>query len=256
MTIRFNKKKQPALQWYTSDKLKVPHAMFTRHGGKSTPPYTGLNIGHTTGDTHAIVQENILLTRVIVPRRFLVSAQQIHGDQVTIVKHIDQDTLCQPADALITNQPGVALLIQQADCQALLLHDPKNNIIAAIHSGWRGSTLNIIGKTVATMQNAFNVNPRHLIAVISPSLGPCCAEFIHFQDELPPSFHVWQRRPSYFDFWSISKDQLIQAGVAEEHIETTAICTTCNDNFFSYRRAVREGNPVTGRNGSFIALPE
>jgi len=104
---------------------------------------------------------------------------------VIIVEDIKQDTEFAEADGLITSEPGVGLLIQQADCQAVLLHDPEQRVIGAVHNGWRGSTLNIIAKTVAVMEDYYGVNPKNLKAVISPSLGPCCAEFIDFQQELP-----------------------------------------------------------------------
>ena len=70
------------------------------------------------------------------------------------------------------------------------------------------------------MSSAFETNPNDLRAGISPSLGPCCAEFINYQSELPRSFHNYQVKPDHFNFWSISRDQLISAGVKPENIET------------------------------------
>jgi copper oxidase (laccase) domain-containing protein len=99
------------------------------------------------------------------------------------------------------------------------------------------------------------VAPNTLLAVISPSLGPCCAEFIHYRKELPTWMHAYQIRPHYFDFWAISRQQLIDAGVLPAHIDVATICTCCNPQFFSYRRATKTSGGRTGRNGSIIGLP-
>ncbi|MCI5208553.1 MAG: laccase domain-containing protein, partial [Candidatus Electrothrix sp. ATG2] len=159
-------------------------------------------------------------------------------------------------DALITGQKGVGLLIQQADCQAVLLHDPQRKVIGAVHNGWKGSVANIIAQTIRAMQESFGTAPADLRAVISPSLGPCCAEFVHYKKELPLPFHQWQKKENHFDFWAISRWQLQEAGVCNEHIAAVGICTMCDQDFFSFRRATKkQGQPgVTGRNGSVIAL--
>jgi len=102
--------------------------------------------------------------------------------------------------------------------------------------------------------NAYGVKPSDLHAVISPSLGPCCAEFISFAVELPSSLHGFQVRPNHFDFWKISRAQLMEAGLPDHNIETVGICTCCDGDFFSYRRSMKGRNPTTGRCGSVIAL--
>jgi YfiH family protein len=253
----FQLQKNPAadsMRWYSSDLLSIPHAMLCRCGGVSSNSFATLNLSFGVGDDSNDVQVNRQRLKQWLGIHFLVSAVQVHGDQVVLVEDIRQDTEFREADSLITREPGVGLLIQQADCQAILLHDPVQKVIAAVHNGWRGSTLNIIAKTVAAMHGYLGVSPDNLKAVISPSLGPCCAEFINFQQELPKSFHTRQVTPCHFDFWAISRDQLMEAGLKDTNIETAGICTVCNKDFFSYRRAVREGSGITGRNGSVIAL--
>ena len=242
------------MRWYSSDLLSIPHAMLCRCGGVSSNSFATLNLNFGVSDDSDNVKVNRQRLKQCLGIDYLVSAVQVHGDQVVIVEDIKQDTEFAEADGLITSEPGVGLLIQQADCQAVLLHDPVQKVIAAVHNGWRGSTLNIIAKTVAAMEGYYGVNPKNLKAVISPSLGPCCAEFINFQQELPKSFHARQVTPCHFDFWAISRDQLKEAGLKDTNIETAGICTVCSKDFFSYRRAVRQGSGVTGRNGSVIAL--
>lgn len=242
------------MRWYRSDLLSIPHAMLCSCGGVSSNSFATLNLSFGVGDDSDGVKINRQRLKQCLGIHYLVSAVQVHGDQVVIAEDIKQDTEVAEADGLITSEPGVGLLIQQADCQAVLLHDPAQGVIGAVHNGWRGSTLNIIAKTVATMYDYYGVNPDNLKAVISPSLGPCCAEFINYRQELPKSFHARQVTPCHFDFWAISRDQLTEAGLKDTNIETAGICTVCNKDFFSYRRAVRQGSGVTGRNGSVIAL--
>lgn len=182
----------------------------------------------------------------------LLSSRQVHGDRiVSVVGRPDGDMQYEGYDALITNIAGIGLLIQQADCQAVLLYDSIGGVVANIHSGWKGSVYNIIGKTIGQMNRDFATDPKNLHVVISPSLGPCCAEFKHYRSELPLPLHAYQVQPNHFDFWAISREQLLQAGVKPENIHNLRICTVCDDRFFSYRR---EG--VTGRFASVIGLKQ
>jgi copper oxidase (laccase) domain-containing protein len=99
------------------------------------------------------------------------------------------------------------------------------------------------------MSQFFSTEPVDLIAAISPSLGPCCAEFINHRAKLPEALHSYQIRENYFDFWAISRDQLSASGIRPENIHVAEICTCCDLNYFSYRR---EKN--TGRFASVIGI--
>ena len=145
-------------------------------------------------------------------------------------------------------------MIQQADCQAVLLFDPVRNVAAAVHCGWRGSVANILEKVVYRMISGFGVSPEELLVAISPSLGPCCAEFVNYKKELPVAFRSFKVQEDYFDFWRISKHQLVSAGVIEENITVTGSCTCCSKDYFSYRRSSRISDGVTGRNCSVIVM--
>lgn len=229
--------------------------MFLRHGGCSTGVYSSLNLSFGTGDNPERIRINRQRLKANFHITFLASAVQVHGTKVLCSDEMNGDKEFASADALISNQPGVGLLIQQADCQAVLFYDPVQQVIGAAHSGWRGSTENIVAKTVAAMQRKYDVVPANIRAVVSPSLGPCCAEFIHAASELPESFFKYQVQPDHFDFWEISRQQLLQAGIQENNIELTQQCTACSNDFFSYRRSVKNGQSSTGRNGSLICLP-
>lgn len=228
----------------------IAHGVFARTGGQSPAPFHSLNVGLHVGDSEDCVLGNRELIRKHLALDCLASARQVHGDRVWVVAaSLDRDTELDGYDALVTDRPGIGLMIQQADCQAILLHDPRTRAIANIHSGWRGSVLNIIARTVQVMQEAYGTRPADLLAAISPSLGPCCAEFRNHARELPASFSPYQVRADYFDFWAISRDQLLAAGLGRERIEIAGICTRCEENFFSYRR-----ERITGRFASVIAI--
>ena len=242
----------------TTAHLAAPHAMTCRLGGVSRGAFASLNLSFYVGDEADRVRENRHRILAALELPHLVSLKQVHGDQILVLDSTPEQSEDIPGfDAVISNVPGLALLIQQADCQAVLLHDPKCQVIAAVHSGWRGSVANLIGKTVARMQAAFGVNPADLHAVISPSLGPCCAEFVNFRTELPE--WMWRfavpDKAAHFDFWAMSSKQLAEAGLLPERIAVTGICTRCNRDFFSFRRAKQESGGVCGRNGSLIGLP-
>jgi copper oxidase (laccase) domain-containing protein len=128
-----------------------------------------------------------------------------------------------------------------------LLVDPESRIIANIHSGWRGSISNIAGKTVRALER-LGLNPAKTLAAVSPSLGPCCAEFVNFKREIPEEFWSFRSGPLHFDFWALTRAQLSEAGIGEQNMEFAARCTVCEKSeFFSYR-----GEGKTGRMASVI----
>lgn len=175
-----------------------------------------------------------------------VYADQVHGD--TIITLDKRPTHKPSGDALITNKSRLPLMVKIADCQGILMYDPKTNTIAAVHSGWRSSAQNIISKTIQKMQTEFKVNPAYLHIGISPSLGPCCAKFSDPESELPENIHPYIQK-NHVDFWQLSLDQCKNAGVPQNQIELAGECTKClPDKYFSHR------NRDTGRMAIFISL--
>ena len=242
---------------FVSERLHRPHGMFYASGGSSTGPFASLNLSFHVGDENRHVHANRAAVCAALGLRHLVSLHQVHDDRVLV---INQDNIGVEEhtgfDALITDQAGIGLLIQQADCQAILLAARSMDVVAAVHCGWRGSVCGIIEKTVARMREVYGTDPADLDAAISPSLGPCCAEFINYRQELPEWMHAFQVQPLHFDFWAISRRQLENAGVLPDHIDAVGRCTRCDQRFFSYRRAVKTADGITGRNGSVIGLPQ
>jgi len=230
----------------------LKHAVFTRHRGVSTDPYASLNVGLTVGDSTERVARNRELIRASFGYGELQFIEQVHEDGVVVIDPDRPNPVSRPprGDALVTARAGLTLVTQLADCQPVLICDPAHRVIANVHSGWRGSLQNIVGRTVAVMVDQCGCRPGSLLAGIGPSLGPCCAEFVNYRKEIPPG--LWQYRDSrdHFDFWAISRDQLLDAGLVETHIEVGGLCTRCRtDLFYSYRA---EG--TTGRFAAAIGL--
>jgi len=233
---------------------EVVHGIFTRQGGVSQGPYASLNLSFTVNDEAARVRENRRRVQAALPVSHLVSAIQVHGRRVAMVTagNPAPETEVPEVDLLITRQKGLGLLIKQADCQAVMLYDPENRVAANVHCGWRGQVQNLLGEAVAHLQDLCGSRPEALRAGIGPGLGPCCAEFRNFRREFPPELWAYQVKPAYFDLWSLSRDQLLTAGLAASHIEMAGLCTRCRaQEFFSFRR-----DRLTGRQGAVIALKE
>lgn len=248
------RKKKDGIEWLEFELLAdfphLIHGVFLRVGGASDFPFDSLNLGDATGDHHVHVTHNRRRICEVFCLERLIFGKQTHGDVVLEVP-ADDHKLRISCDGLITKVPNIGLAIQHADCQAAIFYDPIEKIIANVHCGWRGSVQNIYAKTVSQLGS----RPENLLVCISPSLGPTAAEFIHYQRELPPSFFSFQIRPTYFDFWTISRMQLQQAGVLPHHIEIANICTVSNPKeFFSYRREKKTGRNATvvGFRGQFF----
>lgn len=230
-------------------------AMFNRHGGVSAEPFSSFNTSYTVGDSSSAVTENRARIKEILGISTLFSARQIHGDEIYCLDSKPQGDLeVDGYDALITDLTDVGIMIQHADCQAVLLFDPQKRVVGAVHCGWRGSVLDILGKTVRAFTTFYKSRPENLLATISPSLGPCCSEFVNHQLELPAHFQRFHTGENHFDFWKISGEQLVAAGLKTSSITVAGECTSCSSDYFSYRRAKRRGNDVTGRNGTIVAL--
>jgi polyphenol oxidase len=227
------------------------HGVFTRRGGVSRTPFHSLNLSHAVGDRPEAVTENLGKVRAALSATRLITLNQSHGVDILIPGEGEEVHAVPTADALITRLPGTALLIKQADCQAVILFDPRRGVVANVHCGWRGNVANLLGRVVSRMKEEFSCKGSDILAAIGPSLGPCCAEFVGYKEIFPEAFQAFRVRENHFDLWSLSSQQLIEAGLKREKIEVAGVCTRCRtDLFYSYRK---EGN--TGRFGTVAMLP-
>jgi polyphenol oxidase len=244
----------PFLQFPALSRIQgLRHAVYTRLGGCSPPPYESLNTSSAVGDQAKLVAVNLKRIREAFGAPSLQEMTQVHGEHIRMLVCPDDTNLqraATPADAMVTALQEVALMVKQADCQAVLLVDTARKAIGAVHCGWRGNVADLPGKVVQRMKTSLGCSPGEMRAAIGPSLGPCCAEFTSYQDLFPPHFDRFMVRKNFFDLWEITRRQLLEAGLKKDKIEIAGICTRCRrDLFFSYRG---EGN--TGRFATLIMV--
>ena len=226
----------------------LAHFVFTRHGGVSDSAFQSLNVSTSTGDRAENVETNLSMILEITGARSLRFMNQVHGDNLLILRESNFQDSADPftADAMITDLAGVALLVKQADCQAVILYDPLRKVVANVHCGWRGNAHGLLSTVIAAMRAEFGCDPSRMRAAIGPSLGPCCAEFVTHREIFPESFRPFMIRDNYFDLWAVSRSQLVQSGLKEAHIESADWCTRCRtDLFYSYRGEGRTGRFAT-----------
>jgi YfiH family protein len=188
----------------------------------------------------------------LAPENF-VFHQQEHTRNITVVKKdhggkgfYNYEDGFADNDAMITNEKNLCLMIMGADCVPILLYDPIKAIIGAAHAGWRGAVQSIASTTVKAMQNEFGCKPSDLVAGIGPSIGPKNYEvdqvvydaFFEAFDYCDELFTNGKLPGKYqLDLWKANKIQLLNAGLKEENIEVSGICTfESNENFFSARK--------------------
>jgi purine-nucleoside/S-methyl-5'-thioadenosine phosphorylase / adenosine deaminase len=226
----------------------IAHFVFTRHGGVSDSVFQSLNVSFSAGDNPEHVETNLSIVREIAGARSLRFMNQVHGKNIVILRESNFQESAGPftADAMITDLPGAALLVKQADCQAVILYDPVTKVVSNVHCGWRGNANGLLSSVITAMREEFGCDPSRLRAAIGPSLGPCCAEFVTHREIFPVSFRPFMTRDSYFDLWAISRFQLVASGLKDEHIESAGWCTRCRtDLFYSYRGEGRTGRFAT-----------
>lgn len=257
--------KKGTLEYLQAENIPVPHAFTTRFGGVSTGINASLNLALNSQDTLENVETNlrILADALGFDPEKLIMTRQIHSDMVRVVTQQDHLGLCHrdyPAcDGLVTNTPGVALLVFTADCTPLLLYDPVTGAVGAAHAGWRGTAKAIGARCVEAMVRNFGTNPKDIRAAIGPNIGFC-----HFETDadVPEAMRaafgkevnpfIEKRGDKYhLDLKAINALVLRRAGV--ENIVISGDCTCCQpDRFWSHR--VTKG--ARGSQGAMIVCKE
>lgn len=231
---------------------QIIHAFTTRTGGVSDGPYGSLNLSWSRGDEPARIEENRLRVSQALGLERLVFANQIHSALVLKVEAIAPERWSAgQGDALITNKPGLGLCAQTADCTPVLLHDPENRAVAAIHAGWRGAVSQIIAATIVRMGDAYGTRPEALQAAIGPAIsqsnyrvGPEVLD--QFEALLGPlDRSVIGPRDGEggagLNVAEVCRRQLAGLGVTQ--VSHLALCTFAQEGrFFSSRRAARDGH--------------
>lgn len=245
------------------------HGISTRFGGGSEGAFSSLNLALHNGDDRKTV---VLNRRVYggalgMPASAFVTAKQTHGTNILCVDPsyagrgaFAYGDAIDDTDALITDVPGLPLLMFFADCVPVLIADPVKRVVAVSHAGWKGTVGKIAQKTVLAMKDRYGSSSADCLIGIGPSIGVCCYEVGEevaemFCEAFPTDSESllqggkdgkWK-----LDLWRANKIQLEEIGVPPSNIEVSAVCTACNSGlFFSYRA----DHGKTGRIAAAISL--
>lgn len=228
-------------------------AQSTRHGGVSSPPYNSLNLGLYTADSTELVRENRrrFFQQLGLDPAQVAGARQVHGDAIL---RVEEPGEYEGYDALITDQPGIALTVTIADCCPVLLYDPERRVIGAVHAGWRGTVAGIAGKAIQYLTVHFGADPMDIQAYVGACIDRSSYEVdADVADHFAQAYKLWDpdRRKFYLDLKKANRDQLLAQGIQGEHIGLSPWCTVRNnEHFFSHRH---EGGK-TGRGLAVIAM--
>ena len=258
-------KKQGTLEYLVAEGIGVPHCFTTRLGGVSTGSQASLNLAIGRGDSPENVEQNlrILTTALGMEPEKLVLTRQTHSDIVRVVTDGDCNGFFHrdypECDALVTNTPGLCLLVFTADCTPILFHDPVTGAVGAAHAGWRGTVQSIAAKTVEAMVREYGAKPEDIRAAIGPNIGFC-----HFETDadVPEAVlaafgeeageFIRKKEEKYLlDLKAINAMVLRRAGV--RHIEVSDACTMCSPDVFWSHRVTRGDR---GSQGAIIQCKE
>ena len=267
------------LKVYKSGKMdryeeKVRYYVTTRLGGVSKYPYESLNISFKNAEDreNSEINLDIVCEKLKFTRENCVCVYEDHTDKVAIITEenkndylfdLHHNKIC---DAMITNVKNVPLVVTIADCNAIVMYDPKNNVIANIHSGWKGTIQKIYLNTLNKMIEKFNSNPKDVVCAFSPAIQKCCWKtkdtdlaygFKNYWNDIPSDEFICKDENGWIhvDFPYVVAKDLIKAGIKEENISNENICTCCNvGTFFSYRKKTELNEPAYGTQISIIEL--
>lgn len=207
------------------------------------------NISFATADDRAVVLQNRRDLREALGLRAMAELSQVHGDALVFEPaDVPADGISSyEADGHATSRAGLGLMIKTADCQPILLAHVGGKHIMALHAGWRGNRIDFPGSAVRRFCEQYGLSPQDIMAVRGPSLGPSMAEFIHFDQEWGQDFDRWfDARDKCMDLWSLTRHQLLEAGLLPSRVYGLDLCTaTMNHLFFSYRREKASGRQAS-----------
>lgn len=243
----------------------IRHGFLTRAGGVSEGPFASLNCGYSSGDEIARVETNRVraLDRLGVAPTSLCTVRQVHGAEVVLAREPQPQRPTTPADALVTDRPGITLGVLCADCAPVLLADPEAGVIGAAHAGWRGALAGVIEATVRVMAE-LGARPGGIRAAI----GPCIAQASYqvgpelrtrFTEQDPAAAALFVP-VSDSDRLLLDLKGYVLGRLARAGIEASAALpedTHADEaQFFSARRARQRGDERFGLLLSAIALVE
>lgn len=250
---------------FSAKTKKVNFCFSGRMGGQSKGNYTSLNLSFRQDDDSSTVKKNWqkLLSVLSLPS-FVLSPEQVHGNDICFVDVFNLSlrpksdkfslTVFSSVDGLFISQQSVPIGALFADCIPVVIFDLDIRFAGVLHAGWRGTLENISYQAVKSVVSAKNLEPSNLFAVIGPGIGRCCYKV---SKELLIKFKNYpealQLAPaSKIDLKRVNRMQLLQAGLSRERIVDVDICTSCNTDYFSYRR----DKGKTGRQAAIVWIEE
>ncbi len=261
--------------WTISNTSNVLAFSTRRAGGVSTGKYGEFNINEYCGDDalHVAENRNRLAAALGIAPESIVLPHQVHGMEVRQIgadyfrrSAEERRQLLEGVDAVTTDQEGLCIGVSTADCIPVLLYDEAHHAVAAIHAGWRGTVRRIVQKTLEHMQATYHTEPANLKAVIGPGISREAFEvgnevYDEFQKEgfdmeaiaelFPATCQTADDSPQkkwHIDLPLCNKNQLKQAGVHDENILQTGVCTysRCDEYFSARRLGIQSGRIYTG----------
>ncbi len=243
------------MQIFLPYKSRILYAVTNRANGVSKSPYDSLNLALHVGDN----PKDVLKNREIVANKFgfyiqnLIYMEQTHNSNIVRIDDPLKNKI-EKCDGIITNVKNIPLMVMVADCVPILFYDPKNHVVAVVHAGRNGTFLEIAKKMALKMRDEYGSDLNELLVHIGISIGVCCYEVGEdLADIAIKSFgkeYVEVRdRKFYLDLKRLNQDQLLSIGVDKDNIEISPTCTSCDKNYFSYRR-----DGVTGRFAGIMML--
>ena len=218
----------------------------TKIGPDAEPPYY-FNLSYSVGDEKEIVDSNRrLFFRELGLNEKMVSYQkQVHEDKINTVNSFGS---CGESDALITTTKNLGLAISSADCPAIFIYDPMQKVIAAVHSGWRGTEKKILRKTIQKLKSDFSSNPSNLICYIGPSISQNNYEVgEEVAGKFEKEFILKKENRFYIDLSEANHKMLVDEGVKEVNIQVSGLCSfEYNNLLHSYRRDGIESGRALG----------
>lgn len=211
-------------------------ALSTRDGGPPGSPF-GMNLSYSVGDDPQNVKANRerFLRTLGITEGSLAIPRQVHSSTVL---RAEGPGIFPECDGLVTDRTGVFLTVSVADCIPLLIYEKERRIIAAVHSGWRGTVAAIATHAVNKMVQEFGADPGAMSAYVGPAASVCCyAVSADVASRFDPRFVQEMAGKLLVDLKSAVLDQLVSVGVPAAEIEKDPLCTISEPSLFhSYRR--------------------
>jgi YfiH family protein len=194
-------------------------------------------MSHSVGDNETFVDENrkLLFDMLSLGTGNVALQKQVHSDKIT---YVDKGGYCGESDAMITDKPDIGLAISTADCTSIFLYDKKNKVIAAVHSGWRGTQQKILLKALQRLKDDFNSSAEEIIAYIGPSISQKNYEVGHEVAEQFESKHLIPKGDKFLlNVAGNNYDMLLDFGLTKENVQISHYCSYELDELLhSYRR--------------------